>query len=44
MDFLCNRSSDKKKFIFTVRYLKADHFEQRLDMGGGPFKNAEGGV
>ena len=43
MDFLCNHSSDKKRFIFPGRYFKADHFEKKLDMGGGPFKNAEGG-
>ena len=43
MDFLYNRSSDKKKFIFPGRYLKADHFEKKLDMGGGPFKNAKWG-
>ena len=34
----------RKRFIFPGRYLKADHFEKKLDMGGGPFKNAEGGV
>ena len=33
----------RKRFIFPVRYLKADHFEKKLDMGGGPFRNAEGG-
>ena len=32
----------RKKFIFPCRYLKADHFEKKLDMGGGPFKNAKG--
>ena len=31
----------RKRFIFPGRY--ADHFEKKLDMGGGPFKNAEGG-
>ena len=34
----------RKKFIFPGRYLKADHFEKKLDMGGGPFKNAKWGV
>ena len=34
----------RKKFIFPDRYLKADHFGNKLDMGGGPFKNANGGV
>ena len=34
----------RKRFIFPGRYLKADHFEKKLDMGGGPFKNAEGEV
>ena len=34
----------RKGFIFAGRYLKADHFEKKLDMGGGLFKNAEGGV
>ena len=33
----------RKKFIFPGRYLKADHFEKKLDMGGGPFKNAKWG-
>ena len=32
----------RKKFIFPGRYLKADHFEKELDMGGGLFKNAKG--
>ena len=33
----------RKKFLFPGRYLKADHFEEKkLDMGGGPFKNAKG--
>ena len=32
----------RKRFIFPGRYLKADHFEKKLDMGGGRFKNAEG--
>ena len=32
----------RKKFIFPGGYLKADHFEKNLDMGGGPFKNAKG--
>ena len=34
----------RKRFIFPGRYLKADHLKKKLDMGGGPFKNAEGGV
>ena len=34
----------RKRFIFPGRYLKADHFGKKLDMGGGPFKNTEGGV
>ena len=42
VDFICNCSSDKKKFIFPGRYLNAAHFEKKLDMGGGPFKNANG--
>ena len=34
----------RKRFIFPGRYLKANHFEKKkLNMGGGPFKNAEGG-
>ena len=33
----------RKRFIFPGRYLKANHFGKKLDMGGGPFKNAEGG-
>ena len=33
----------RKKFIYSGRYLKADHFGKKLDSGGGPFKNAEGG-
>ena len=33
----------RKRFIFPGRYLKADHFGKKLDMGGGPFKNAEVG-
>ena len=33
----------RKKFIFPGRYLKAAHFEKKLDMGGGPFQNANGG-
>ena len=33
----------RKKFIFPARYLKAAHFEKKLDMGGGLFKNANGG-
>ena len=32
----------RKKFIFPGRYLKVDQFEKKLDMGGGPFKNAKG--
>ena len=32
----------RKKFIFPGRYLKVNHFEKKLDMGGGPFKNAKG--
>ena len=32
----------RKKFIFPGRYLKANHFEKKLDMGGGLFKNAKG--
>ena len=32
----------RKKFIFPGRYLKADHFEIKLDMSGGPFKTAKG--
>ena len=33
----------RKMFIFPGRYLKVDHFEKKkLDMGGGPFKNAKG--
>ena len=32
----------RKNFIFPGRYLKGDHFEKKLDMGGGPFKNAKG--
>ena len=39
-----------EKWIFSAtvhltnpgRYLKADHFGKKLDMGGGPFKNAKG--
>ena len=34
----------RKRFIFPGRYLEADHFEKKMDMGGGPFKNAEGGI
>ena len=34
----------RKKFIFFGRYLKADHFGKKMDKGGGPFKNAEGGI
>ena len=33
----------RRRFIFPRRYLKADHFEKKLDVGGGPLKNAEGG-
>ena len=32
----------RNKFIFPGRYLKADHFEKKMDMSGGPFKNAKG--
>ena len=32
----------RKRFIFLGRYLKADHFENKLNMGGGLFKNAKG--
>ena len=32
----------RERFIFPGRYLKADQFEKKLDMGGGPFRNAEG--
>ena len=34
----------RKKFIFPGRYSKAGNFEKKLDMGGGPFKIANGGV
>ena len=34
----------RKKLIYSGRYLKADHFGKKMGMGGGPFKNAEGGV
>ena len=33
----------RKKFIFPGRYLKAGHFEKKLDMGGGSLKNDNGG-
>ena len=34
----------RKKFIFPGRFLKGAHFEKKkLDMGGGPFKNANWG-
>ena len=33
----------RKKFIYSGRYLKGAHFEKNW-MGGGPFKNAEGGA
>ena len=28
----------RKRFIFPGRYLKADNFEKKLDMGDGPLK------
>ena len=34
----------RKKFIYSGRYLKGGHFEKEIGKGGGPFKNAEGGV
>ena len=34
----------RKKFIYSDRYLKGGHCEKKLDRGGGPFKNAGGGV
>ena len=43
MDFSATIHLTRKRFIFPSRYLKADHFEKKLDIGGGPFKNAEGG-
>ena len=33
----------RKKLIYSGRYLKGGHFEKNWT-GGGPFKNAEGGV
>ena len=33
----------RKKFIYSGRYLKGGHFGKKLDNGGGPLKNAEGG-
>ena len=30
------------KFVFPGKYLKANHFEKKLDMGGGLFKTAKG--
>ena len=31
----------RKMFVFPGRYLKADHFEKKIDMGGGLFKTAK---
>ena len=28
--------------MYPGGYLKADHFEKKLDMDGGPFKNTKG--
>ena len=42
----CNFSATvhltRKKFIFPGRYLKANHFEKKLNREGGLFKKAEG--
>ena len=33
----------RKKFIYSGRYLKGAHFEEKIGQRGGLFKNSEGG-